>query len=258
LSLACEREVRRVKRRLDVTSRPLHGFHILDPYLALVPPLALSLALPCTLLYSATYLITLTSAHNKLHINPHIQQATPIPTTSPTMAGPGKLSWDSVEVWQRLVAAIIASGVKVSISWIFSPPPEQAKLTTTKRSILAASPPTSARPTTRSRTVSAQSRSKPKSSRKPLAMVPRTKSFPPARARPSRRRRGRLLPLLMVSVALPPWNHRCANMLFLCSRLRRPHHQEYSVEENSEEGCAEAGGDGELVQQQHDGWRRLC
>jgi hypothetical protein len=35
------------------------------------------------------------------------------------MAGPGKLSWDSVEVWQRLVAAIIASGVKVSIFCIF-------------------------------------------------------------------------------------------------------------------------------------------
>jgi hypothetical protein len=31
------------------------------------------------------------------------------------MAGPGKLSWDSVEVWQKLVAAIIASGVKVCI-----------------------------------------------------------------------------------------------------------------------------------------------
>jgi hypothetical protein len=30
------------------------------------------------------------------------------------MAGPGKLSWDSVEVWQKLVAAIIASGVRVS------------------------------------------------------------------------------------------------------------------------------------------------
>jgi hypothetical protein len=30
------------------------------------------------------------------------------------MAGSGKLSWDTVEVWQKLVAAIIASGVKVS------------------------------------------------------------------------------------------------------------------------------------------------
>jgi hypothetical protein len=30
------------------------------------------------------------------------------------MAGAGKLSWDTVEVWQKLVAAIIASGVKVS------------------------------------------------------------------------------------------------------------------------------------------------
>ena len=32
------------------------------------------------------------------------------------MAGPGKLSWDTVEVWQKLVAAIIASGVKVNSS----------------------------------------------------------------------------------------------------------------------------------------------
>jgi hypothetical protein len=29
------------------------------------------------------------------------------------MAGSGKLSWDTVEVWQKLAAAIIASGVKV-------------------------------------------------------------------------------------------------------------------------------------------------
>jgi hypothetical protein len=35
------------------------------------------------------------------------------------MAGPGKVSWDSVEVWQKLVAAIIASGVKVRISQSF-------------------------------------------------------------------------------------------------------------------------------------------
>ena len=35
------------------------------------------------------------------------------------MAGPGKVSWDSVEVWQKLVAAIIASGVKVRISQPF-------------------------------------------------------------------------------------------------------------------------------------------
>jgi len=82
-------------------------------------------------------------------------------------------------------------------------PTEQTKLTTSQRSTLAASPPTSARPTTRSKTASAPSRSKPKSSRKPLAMALRTKLFLPARARPSRRLRGRLLLLSMVSILFP-------------------------------------------------------
>lgn len=32
------------------------------------------------------------------------------------MAGQSKVAWDSVEVWQKLVAAIIASGVKVHMT----------------------------------------------------------------------------------------------------------------------------------------------
>jgi hypothetical protein len=99
------------------------------------------------------------------------------------------------------------------------PPSEQTKLTTAQRSTLAASPPTSARHTTRSRTASALSRSKPKSSRKPLATAPRTELFPPARARPSRRRRERRLLHSMVSICFPLEDCCCANSLSMCSCL---------------------------------------
>lgn len=39
------------------------------------------------------------------------------------MAGQSKVAWDSVEVWQKLVAAIIATGVKVRYTYSSSSTP---------------------------------------------------------------------------------------------------------------------------------------
>jgi hypothetical protein len=149
------------------------------------------------------------------------------------MAGPGKLSWDSVEVWQKLVAAIIASGVRVSLH-NYSRSLSHTCLTTSHRSTLATSRPTSAPPTTPSRTASAQSRSKPKSSKTPLATALKTKSLLLERAQPSRALR-RSLPALTTVRVISAGGLQRLDVLISYSCLKRPRRQEHSIWEGFEE-----------------------
>jgi len=91
----------------NVSPQPFHRLHIDTPHILLLSHIA-------------------PPAHSLLFHTHHYPPSTLLPPhprpirtrktnhTHPNMAGSGKLSWDTVEVWQKLVAAIIASGVKVS------------------------------------------------------------------------------------------------------------------------------------------------
>lgn len=181
----------------NVSSQPFHISHI-PPQILLFSPIAppALFQLPHTR-YPPSLLPTLTS----YPLSPKPTFTTKHISTHPAMAGAGKLSWDTVEVWQKLVAAIIASGVKVSFLPLLLHRQSQLNKThdlTHPRSTLATSPPTSAPPTIPSRTAYAPSRGRPSSSKSKSATALKTRSHPLARARPSRGPRRRLLVLLMV------------------------------------------------------------
>jgi hypothetical protein len=173
------------------------------------------------------------------------------------MAGPGKLSWDSVEVWQKLVAAIIASGVKVRIPTLPDHLPNKANNSikidvssvathfgTTYDTIENRLRPVKKQAKELKEAVSNGTQDRVVSTRKSP-----TKPKTPRNAATSFD--GQYLLPTSETIAILTW-------LSSCSCLRRPHHQEYSVQKDPEERRSQAGGDGALVQQQHDGWRRLC
>lgn len=112
------------------------------------------------LLSTLTYSLNTHRQHQPSPLSLHTSR--PKQTTS-TMSKP-TTNWNSPETWQRVIASILATGVKVrqtpSRSHSRLPYTEDHRLTSKPR------PSTTARPTTPSRTASVKSKKTPKSCRK--------------------------------------------------------------------------------------------